>query len=348
MASSKDSVPNLDADQVLEQSRQMFEEELASFVPDRVFDAHFEIWHKLETIKDGFGVAIPTRFEDVRPGCDLLHPGREVGAAFIPFSFEAERTAWVNEWSAEQAERSGGTCCSYFFAKPEDDPEWVRQEVRRLGAIGLKSYHTYAGPKPTWEADIPQYMPEQLVKVAHEEGWVINMHLVKRHAVADPSNIHWIRHYCTTYPDFKLVLSHSARGFQPENNLQGLPELTDLPNLYFDTSVNCEPFAHITIIRIMGHDRLLYGSDYPCSHVLGRYIALGNSFTVIDGSNPCIQTNQGTLTPLLVGLEHLRSLKWACWSLQLTDSQVEDIFWNNAQRVFGKWLGGQREPSASI
>ena len=97
------------------------------------------------------GITIPTRFEDVVPGCELLHPGREVKAAFIPFSFTSDLVASANAWSSEQARRSGGTCCSYFFAKPDDDPEWVRSEVRRLGAIGLKSYHTYAARKPTWE-----------------------------------------------------------------------------------------------------------------------------------------------------------------------------------------------------
>ena len=313
----------------------MFEQELDSFVPDRVFDSHFEIWHEEASMEGSVGVRIPTRYEDVRPACDVLHPGRPVFAAFIPFTFEPSQTDEVNRWSALQASRSGGSCCTYFFATPQDDPEWVRQEVRRLGAVGLKSYHTYSPEKPTWEADIPSYMPEPLVKVAHEEGWAINMHLVKRRAVADPSNIHWIRHYCTTYPDMKLVLSHSARGFQPENNVQGLPQLADLENLYFDTGVNCEPFAHETILRIMGTDRLLYGSDYPCSHVLGRYIALGDSFTVIDGDNPAVRANQGDVELALVGLEHLRSLKWACWAQGLSDTQVEDIFWNNAQHVFG-------------
>ncbi len=320
--------------EIVERSRELFDRELHSFVPDRVFDAHFEIWDAHATIAGGIGVTIPTRFEDVAPGCELLHPGRPVKAAFIPFSFKAELVASANAWSSEQAERSGGTCCSYFFAKPDDDPEWVRQEVRRLGAIGLKSYHTYAARKPTWEADIPEYLPEPLVRVAHEEGWIINMHLVKERAVSHPSNIHWIRHYCTTYPGMRLVLSHSARGFQPENNLAGLPELTDLDNLFFDTSVNCEPTAHQAIIRIMGHDRLLYGSDYPCSHVLGRYVAAGSSFAVLEADNPIWGARDGAVVPALVGLEHLRSLKWACWGLGLGDSAVEDIFWGNADRLF--------------
>jgi hypothetical protein len=39
--------------------------------------------------------------------------------------------------------------------------------------------------------------------------------------------------------------------------------------------------------------------------------------------------------PVLIGLEHLRSLKWACWSERLGDREVEDVFWNNAAELFG-------------
>ena len=324
--------------QILDEAGEMFRRELESFVPDQVFDVHFEIWDDQASMKDSVGVTIPTRFEDVQPGLEVLHPGRRFKAAFIPFSFKGDLVLATNEWASKQARRSGSTCCTYFFTRPDDDPEWVREQVHRLGAVGYKSYHTYSADKPTWETDIPNYMPEPFVKVAHEEGWVINMHLVKSRAVADPSNIHWIRHYCKTYPNMKLVLSHSARGFQPENNLQGLPHLADLDNLYFDTSVNCEPTAHEAIMRIMGHERLLYGTDFPCSHVIGKYLALGNSFVAITENNPVWQVEHSNLTPALVGLEHLRALKWACWSQQLSDSQVEDIFWNNAERLFKPFL----------
>ena len=34
------------------------------------------------------------------------------------------------------------------------------------------------------------------------------------------------------------------------------------------------------------------------------------------------------------GLVTLRSLKYACWSERLSDSAVEDIFWNNAAKLF--------------
>ena len=77
----------------------------------------------------------------------------------------------------------------------------MREEVRRSGACGLKCYHTMATTQPTWEADIPAYLPEELVSVAHEESLVITLHMVKQRALADPSNQHWIRTYCEKYPE---------------------------------------------------------------------------------------------------------------------------------------------------
>jgi glutamate-1-semialdehyde 2,1-aminomutase len=131
----------------------------------------------------------------------------------------------------------------------------------------------------------------------------------------------------------RLILAHSARGFQPAHNLEGLPRLQGLENLYFDTSANCEPIAHQAIIRILGHRRLMYGSDLPVSHFRGRSVAAADSFFFVDQETPVWQAKQSAIEPVLLGLEHLRSLKWACWSERLNDRAVEDIFWNNAAQL---------------
>ena len=160
----------------------------------------------------------------------------------------------------------------------------MRQEVGRLKLHGLKCYHTWSKVTSTWEADIPDYLPEPLVRVADEEGWVIMLHIVKSRAVADPVNIHWIRHYCETYPNMKLILAHSARGHQPSHNLEGLPQLTGLDNLYFDISAVCEPIAHQSIIRIIGHDKLLNGSDFLGNR--GRSLGVVDSFLWLYENTP--------------------------------------------------------------
>ena len=172
------------------------------------------------------------------------------------------------------------------------------------------------------------------MELADEEGLAIVLHMVRSKAVSDDENIHWIHRYCRSYPNAKIILAHSARGFQPGHNLEGLPKLAALENLYFDCSANCEPLAHQVIIRLFGHLRLLYGSDFPVSYLRGRSLAAGDSFVWLNESSPVWGEKHERVKSVLAGLENLRSLKWACWSERLSDSQVEDIFWNNAAGLF--------------
>ena len=314
------------------EDREFFERELASFVPERVFDAHCHLWHSDHAEFDIPGAPRSAGYPEFRSFAGDMYPGREVAGLFI--SWPVEESELAGEWIAKQvAAVPNGR--GEFCIKPNDDPEWVRQTVRRLGLHGLKCYHWFASEQPAWEADIPDYLPERLVKVADEEGWIITLHMVKSRAVADPSNIHWIRHYCNSYPNMKLILAHSARGFQPSHNLEGLPKLAGLDNLYFDTSVNCEPTAHQTIIRIFSHKKLMYGTDFPVSLHRGRSLGTVDSFMFLYADTPVWDRKYTQIKPVLMSLEHLRSLKWACWSEKLSDSAVEDIFWNNAAKLFG-------------
>ncbi len=317
------------------EDHEFFERELASFVPDRVFDAHCHVWHRDNvTLPDRLRAIETAGFDEYVSLMQDLHPDRRLAALFIPSTLDPDRLAAANAWTARQV-ASHPDYRGLFFIKPDDDPDWVRDEVRRLGLHGLKCYHTYSSVTPTWEAQIPDYLPEIFIRVADDEGWVITLHMVRSRAVADPGNLHWIRHYCEHYPNMKLILAHSARGFQPTHNLEGLPQLRGLNNLYFDTSANCEPMAHQAIMRIIGHEKLMYGSDLMASHDRGRSVAVADTFLWLYEDTDVWVEKHLTIKPVLVGLEHLRSLKWACWSERLSDNAVEDIFWNNAARLFG-------------
>ena len=91
--------------------------------------------------------------------------------------------------------------------------------------------------------------------------------------------------------------------------------------------------AHAAILTILGHERFLYGSDFFVSHLRGKSVAASDSFVWLYANTPVWDDPNLCAQPTFVGIEHLRSLKWACWSLGLSDSQIEDIFWNNAVRL---------------
>jgi glutamate-1-semialdehyde 2,1-aminomutase len=326
-----------------EADRELFARELDSFVPDVICDAHTHLWAKAHLPPTGYD-AFRQIEEDVvdlavyrRRMAELL-PGRRVaGGLILPGAVAAtgEQVQAENELVAAEVAADPGWRGA-MLVSPEMDPEYVRQEVRRLGLSGLKCYHVRSGLPVTWDADIPTYLPDAQVRVAHEERLCITLHIVKARAVADPVNQHWIRRYCESYPDMQLILAHAARGFNPNHTIEGLAALRGLPNLWCDMAAVSDVGACEAIIETLGHDRLLYGTDFPVSHLRGRCVAIGDGFLWLYDDTLDWQTvSFQPLQPVLVGLESLRVLKQAAWHSHLTDSQVEDVFCNNVRRLLG-------------
>ena len=317
---------------------EFFRNKLDSFVPDKVFDAHAHLWRSLY-----YPHETPAAFgDDVT--CDThrrllgeIFGNRRIGGWCLPKPILRDEHndalpagEWVSHCVKNEPYYRGA-----FLVRPGDDPEYVRQHVKRLGLKGFKCYHVFAQRPNTWEADIPEYLPEELVRVADQEGLIITLHMVKSRGPADEGNLHWIRHYCKNYPNMKLILAHSARGFQPDHNLAAIGKLKDLDNVYFDVSANCEAPAHQSIMRIMGHERLMFGTDFGlASHTRGRSVAVADTFLWLYENSPVWQEKHKRIQPVLIALESLRSLKWACWSERLSDGQIEDVFWNNAAELF--------------
>ena len=160
---------------------------------------------------------------------------------------------------------------------------------------GLKCYHTmaplnprlgtdesdagsYTAEDPTWTAPIEAYLPEDHVVAANTLGLTITLHMVRDRALADPVNQVTIRRYCESYPNMKLILAHAARGFNPWHTIEGIESLRGLDNVWFDTSAVTEAGAFEAIVETMGHEKLMYGTDFHVSQTRGRCVAIGDSF----------------------------------------------------------------------
>jgi glutamate-1-semialdehyde 2,1-aminomutase len=218
---------------------------------------------------------------------------------------------------------------------PTLDPEFIRETVRRSGFVGLKCYHVYSPRRPTFDSLIEEYLPEDHVRIAHEEGLSITLHIVRPRALADVVNQETIRRYCQRYPNLRLILAHAARGFNPHHTILGIHALRGLSNVWFDTSGVTDGGAIEAILQTFGPQRVLYGSDFPVSHLRGRGVGLGDSFLWISADNAKLEVPYAKLDLALVGHESLRTLKVAAMSTRLSDSQVEDIFCNNGTELFG-------------
>ena len=112
---------------------------------------------------------------------------------------------------------------------------------------------------------------------------------------------------CETYPNMKLVLCHSARGFNMHHVIDSIEQLIGLDNLYFDTvsgralfsralvralrlglagqGAVTEAGATNALIRAFGPQKVMYGSDWPVAESRGKCISLGDSFIWLTPDN---------------------------------------------------------------
>lgn len=324
---------------VTDADHELFDRELDSFVPPTIFDSHAH-WYRADhfpagavpaLVNSGPAVAGSAAFDET---IEQLIPRRRTEGLFFPFPDTQVDVDAANQFLHEELLNRPGSR-GQMLITPGQDPEFIRDMVRRCGFVGLKCYHVYSPRRPTFESLIEEYLPEPQVRIAHEEGLSITLHIVRSRALADVANQETIRRYCERYPNMRLILAHAARGFNPHHTILGIDSLRGLPNVWFDTSAVTDSGAVEAIVNALGHTRVLYGSDFPVSHLRGRCIGLGDSFFWISADNTNLDVPYGRLDLALVGHESLRMLKIAAISLKLTDSEIEDIFHRNATRLFG-------------
>ncbi len=183
--------------------RDHLERYVRPYLPGRIFDAHAHLFchehYALGELPAGFmGTPAIIGIEAYRHYINWLHPdGRTAGGLFFGLAFMGNRVA-NNEFVAGQMWYANA---QEFWAlgqmlSPDMDPEYVRQEVRRGGFVGLKPYHTTAQTTgPTFFTPIDAYLIEENVKVAHEERLSITLHIVRDRAMVDPINQGIIRCY---------------------------------------------------------------------------------------------------------------------------------------------------------
>lgn len=193
--------------------RAIIEREVEPFLPDYIFDAHAHLFrhnHFPAGLIGGFAnTPDPQGLAEYYDYMEWLHPGgRTKGGLFFGLAFLGDRQGNNEYVAAEVQGPLGQNAFGQMLISPDMDPDYVRGEVKRLGLVGLKCYHTMAQTEgPTWEAPIEAYLIEDHIKIAHELQLSITLHMVRDRALADPLNQAAIRRYCETYPGIRLILA---------------------------------------------------------------------------------------------------------------------------------------------
>ena len=147
------------------------------------------------------------------------------------------------------------------------------------------------------------------------------------------------------YPNVKLIVAHLGRAYADEDVGDALENLKDTKKMMWDFTANTNDHVMQQVLEYFGPDRLMYGSDFPIFRMKARR-TVENGFYINEipagslgdvSSDPHMREiagdEAGRITFFIY--EEMLACKRACERLKLSRSNVENIFYQNAARLFG-------------
>ncbi len=305
-------------------------------LPPKVFDAHAHIYRlaDMHIEPPHFALEGPCEASCAEWQTHIERPlgaGRLSGGLLMPYIWPPCDLPQANAFLIDQL-KSRPDLRGLLLVSPSLCAEQVTAWLAEPGIVGFKPYYFFSTESPTADSSIEGYAPDWMWRMADERGLLMTLHLVRKDALSNPGNQAQLRDKCTKYPNAKIILAHCGRSFHAPNALPGLRGIRDLPNVWFDTSCICESGPIIAVLKVFGAKRLLWGSDFPVSQIRGRAITLGDAFFWLSPAIPG-WSDATACNPMLVGLESLRAVYEAADILDLSESDISDIFFGNVVRL---------------
>ncbi len=325
--------------------RKVYENELKNFLPKEFIDCHIHVWEKdfpLQGCSNGGStwtrkVCEDLSAEDLIESLKILFPENKVTP--LVFGGCSRDIPTCNNYVMNKSAEYGFP--TLFRTSYDMTPDFLEQEVKKGGFLGLKPYLSNCPPYiPAPEIRIFDFLPKEHLEVADKNGWIIMLHIPRSKRLRDAVNIAQIMEIEEKYPNLKLIVAHIGRAYAKEDIGDAFEVLKNTKNLVFDFTANVCDDAIKACIEAVGTKRLLFGSDLPIAFMrMYRIVENGEYFNVVprglygDVSNEAHmrETDEKDVTFMIY--EQILALKRVAAEMKLTDSQIEDIMFLNAKRV---------------
>lgn len=327
---------------------EIWEQELKDFVPQRVFDAHVHMWPPeavpgdLDMRPTDIGMSTFRSYtkEEFTAAAARLLPNRSVGALAFGAVHRALARDPINRYVAA-VQNAEPDLWGLAVISPYDPMETVERWIERYGLLGYKPYWNFVEHKEQNDVEIRDMLTPEQLDYANQRELIVMLHIPRKYRLAEPLNKQQIRELATVYPRITWIIAHVGRAYFMAALERHLEEVCGLDNVYFDLAfVGFAPVIAYTI-RTVGAEKVLFGTDMPVADIKGKNVDFNNQRLYITEdprawsmSNPDLG-----LTFTRFYYEELRAIKNAARELRLTDSQIEDIFSRNAERLIATKTG---------
>ena len=317
----------------------IWDEDLEDFVPERIFDAHTHLRTDAHLPKDQpvYGKSVVYDLPTMVEWNKRIFPNRRIEYLALGNPRPGIDIAAHNQWMFDQmkAERNYRM---HRLVMPECTADQIRADVEEYGFTGLKPYRFFSVTGGPNQCRIHEFLTHEQMELANELGLWVTMHLSRFHGCADEHNLRDLEEYTSRrYPNIKWILAHCARAFTYWPMPLAIERLREMPNIWYDCSAVCDVMPHYTLYKGEDHHRILFGTDnLGAGSFHGRYVAMGRFWYQFETPKYATQdVIHCDHRPTLAVYDQLLCMKHAAQLAELSDSQIEDIFYNNARSAFG-------------
>ena len=329
-----------------ERDRACWEDELAPWLPKRIFDAHVHVFQRA-SFPPGF--TFPPRncyhkFGGQFDGLQCL----EIATNLLPgidFGMLCFGTPHVQA-NRDEAARYCGLLAdnervfAMTMVSPRDEPVELERRVREYGLVGYKPYRNFVTARDPEAVSIPDMLPAAQMALADRLGLAVTLHIPRADRLADPANRRELVELCQSYPNAKIIVAHIGRAYYLSNVVGYLDELAALPNAYLDLAMVNHPGVLEYTFRTFPTERILFGSDAPIAWLRGKSVEINNQYAYLMGEDYAIGTTIHDIGHAVeftfFYYEILRGIRLAAERAGLSRAQIEGIFADNAYRLLGE------------
>lgn len=344
--------------EVRSHDKEIYASELQDFLPQRLIDIHTHIWleaHKQRPVGSARTVAWPSKVakdnsvEDLLETYRLLFPDKDVTPLIFHWVGPGEDFEQANGYVSAAARKY--RLPSFMFCHPGYTPQDMEQRVMAGGFLGIKVYLDFApAAKARGEIEIYDFIPREQMAVLDRHGWGLMLHIPRDDRLRDPLNLRQMMEIDRDFPHMQTIIAHVGRAYCPEDVGNAWDVLADSHNLVFDFSANTCPEVFEGLIRCVGPQRILFGSDLPILRMRARRICRDGFYVNLvppglygdERVDPHLHevspAEAESITFFLY--EEILAMKRACQATGLSRTDVEDIFYNNAKRIITT-MGGE-------
>ncbi len=333
--------------------KKVYENEIADFVPDRLFDIHVHVWKDEQKEKFNSGVqrsvvwpslvAKDNPVEDLIETYRIMFPGKTAKALMFATSTQhLPSLKRMNDYVSECSLKTGFP--ALYFSHPTETAEELEKAILNGKFLGVKAYLDLADPSiPTDQIRIFDFFPRHHLKKLDEMGAIVMCHIPRKLRFKDPVNLADIKEIAVNYPNLKFIIAHIGRAYIPSDMGNALEYLSDCKNLLFDFCANTSDYAMEKTLLSVGDKRMMFGSDLPILRMRMKRIAENGTYINLvppkiygdPSQDPHLRevSEEQAKTLTFFMYEEILAFKKAALKVGLAKEQIENIFYNNAENL---------------